>query len=85
MHRTASAGVLSAQANRRTKIHQALRVGLDTALGKQGIGKLPHRFLDRCRAGEAVDAKTARQNALDVAIENRRAGAEGEDGNGGGG
>ncbi len=67
-----------ARADRRTHVHLRLDVGGDPSLGQQFIGLLPEPFLDAGRAGETFDAERAAEQALDVAIEDRRPRPEAE-------
>ena len=79
-HRAALARGPGARADRGAEIHQPLRVGLDVAPGHERLGVAPQRRRDLGLAGEARDAAVAREHALDVAVEDRGAPAEREDG-----
>ena len=68
------------RADRRAEVHQRLRVALDVALGQQRVRDAPQSPSRPRRAGIAVDAAMAREHALHVAVEDRRARAERERG-----
>src|SRR3989441_2359323 len=65
-------------ADGRAEIHQRLRVDADVVLGKQALCEPPQLRFDFTLPGPAFDAVAACEHALDVAVENRSAAAEGE-------
>src|SRR2546422_705701 len=67
-------------ADGRAEIHQRLRVDADVVLGKQALCEPPQLHFDVTLPRPAFDAVAAREHALDVAVENRSAAAEGERG-----
>ena len=75
----------SARANRRPEIHHPLRIALDIAFRQRRFGQRPQRALVAGGGIAPLDGETARQDALDIAVENRRPAAKSENGNGGGG
>src|SRR5438445_1308212 len=65
-------------ADGRAEIHQRLRVDANVVLGKQALRKPPQLRFYFTLPRPAFDAVAAGEHALDVAVENRSAAAEGE-------
>src|SRR5229473_800931 len=65
-------------ADGRAEIHQRLRIDANVVLGKQAFCEPPQLRFDFTLAWPAFDAVAAREHALDVAVKNRGAAAEGE-------
>src|SRR5207302_8616412 len=65
-------------ADGRTEIHQRLRIDANVVLGKQALREPPELRFDFTLPWPAIDAVAAREHALDVAVKNGSAAAEGE-------
>ncbi|CUJ29983.1 Uncharacterised protein [Achromobacter xylosoxidans] len=86
--RAALAGRLAARTEGGAQVHQALRVGGHVQAGRGldlGVGQGPQALLDLAPGGVAGDAEVTGEDALDVAVQDGRALAIGEGGDGGGG
>ncbi len=61
---------MTAQTNRRTEIHDRLRIDCRTGDRRTGIGHGPQLFRDRGLPGPALDTEQSRINTLGISIEN---------------
>ena len=68
------------RADRRPEVHQPLDVGRVVAHRDERLRERPELLLDRALARKPGDQEVAREDALDVAVEDRRARAEREAG-----
>ncbi|MCY1182021.1 hypothetical protein D9M73_225580 [compost metagenome] len=75
----------AAGAERRPQVHHRLGVGVDAGLRRKALSVGPELFGDLRLAGVALLRGKARQHPFDVAVEDRRAQAHADAGNGAGG
>jgi hypothetical protein len=68
--RTEQAGRVAASAERRTQVHDALRVCSDLRHRRTALRQRPELLLDRWFARVALDREIAGEDTLDVAVEN---------------
>jgi len=78
--RTDPAAWPRAEAHRRAKVHQSLRVAANRSFREQRFGKRPEFAGDRGLSGKPLDAEAAREHTPDVAVQDRRMPAKGEHG-----